>query len=378
MKTSGIGGQAVLEGIMMKNKNQYAVAVRKPDQNIEVCVKEYKGITNGRKILSIPFIRGVFNFIDSMILGISTLTYSASFYDEEVDEPKQGDKVADSLFKEKAESVIMGITVVISIVMALALFIVLPSLLSDLVKRQLNIISYTVVSLIEGLIRIMIFLLYIFLISRMKDIQRTFMYHGAEHKCINCIEHGLELNVENVLNSSRLHRRCGTSFLFLVMAISIIFFILIPIQEPVLKVIIRLLFIPVIAGVSYEVLRLAGRSNNIIVRIVSAPGMALQKLTTNEPDAEQVEVAIKAVEAVFDWKEFLERYEEDESNEPQINEPDRINKSEAAELETSEPEINESKMSQPGMSKSEISKPKMNESEMFEPGSRLERSHEVL
>lgn len=378
MKTSGIGGQAVLEGIMMKNKNQYAVAVRKPDQNIEVCVKEYKGITNGRKILSLPFIRGVFNFIDSMILGISTLTYSASFYDEEVDEPKQGDKVVDSLFKEKAESVIMGITVVISIVMALALFIVLPSLLSDLVKRQLNIISYTVVSLIEGLIRIMIFLLYIFLISRMKDIQRTFMYHGAEHKCINCIEHGLELNVENVLNSSRLHRRCGTSFLFLVMAISIIFFILIPIQEPVLKVVIRLLFIPVIAGVSYEVLRLAGRSNNIIVRIVSAPGMALQKLTTNEPDAEQVEVAIKAVEAVFDWKEFLERYEEDESNEPQINGPDRINKSEAAELETSEPEINESKMSQPGMSKSEISKPKMNESEMFEPGSRLERSHEVL
>lgn len=378
MKTSGIGGQAVLEGIMMKNKDQYAVAVRKPDQNIEVCVKEYKGITNGRKILSLPFIRGVFNFIDSMILGISTLTYSAGFYDEEVEEPKQGDKVADSLFKEKAESVIMGITVVISIVMALALFIVLPSLLSDLVKRQLNIISYTVVSLIEGLIRIVIFLLYIFLISRMKDIQRTFMYHGAEHKCINCIEHGLELNVENVLNSSRLHRRCGTSFLFLVMAISIIFFILIPIQEPVLKVVIRLLFIPVIAGVSYEVLRLAGRSNNIIVRIVSAPGMALQKLTTNEPDVEQVEVAIKAVEAVFDWKEFLEHYEEDEANEPQINEPDIINKSEATELETSEPEISESKMNESGISESEISELKMNESEMFEPGSRLEYSHEIL
>lgn len=317
MKTSGIGGQAVLEGIMMKNKEQYAVAVRKPDQNIEVCIKEYKGITSGRKILSLPFIRGVFNFIDSMILGISTLTYSASFYDDEEEEPKKGDKAADHLFKEKAESVIMGITVVVSILMALALFIVLPSLLSDFVKNQFNIISYTVVSIIEGIIRIVIFLLYIILISRMKDIQRTFMYHGAEHKCINCIEHGLELNVENVLKSSRLHRRCGTSFLFLVMAISIIFFILIPIQNPTMKVVIRLVCIPAIAGISYEVLRLAGRSNNVIVRVVSAPGMALQKLTTNEPDAEQVEVAIKAVEAIFDWKEFLESYE-DEDNQSDV------------------------------------------------------------
>lgn len=314
MKTSGIGGQAVLEGIMMKNKDQYAVAVRKPDQDIEVCVKEHKGFTSGKKILNLPFIRGVFNFIDSMILGISTLTYSASFYDEEEEEPQKGDKVADHLFKEKAESVIMGITVVFSIVMALALFIVLPSLLSDLVKRQFNIISYSIVSLIEGVIRIVIFLLYIILISKMKDIQRTFMYHGAEHKCINCIEHGLELNVENVLKSSRLHRRCGTSFLFLVMAISILFFILIPIQDPVMKVVIRLVCIPAIAGISYEVLRLAGRSDNIIVRAVSAPGMALQKLTTNEPDAEQVEVAIKAVEAVFDWKEFLENYEDEDAD----------------------------------------------------------------
>lgn len=310
MKTSGIGGQAVLEGIMMKNKDQYAVAVRKPDHEIEVCVKEHKSITERFKILGLPFIRGVFNFIDSMILGISTLTYSAGFFDEEETEPvKKEDDSKDLTFKDKAEGLIMGVTIVVSIALALGLFIVLPSLLSDLIKRQVNIESYIAISLIEGIIRIVIFLLYIILISRMKDIQRTFMYHGAEHKCINCIEHGLELNVENVLKSSRLHRRCGTSFLFLVMAISIIFFILIPIQNPMWKVVIRLLFIPVIAGVSYEVLRLAGRSNNIIVRIVSAPGMALQKLTTNEPDAEQVEVAIKAVEAVFDWKEFLENYE---------------------------------------------------------------------
>ena len=314
MKTSGIGGQAVLEGIMMENKDRYAVAVRKPDHEIEVCVKEHKSITERFKILGIPFIRGVFNFIDSMILGISTLTYSAGFFEEEETEQekkedKKEDTQGDSSFKEKAEGLLMGVTVAVSIVLALGLFIVLPSLLSDLIQRQVNIGSYAVISLIEGIIRIVIFLLYIILISRMKDIQRTFMYHGAEHKCINCIEQGLELNVENVLKSSRLHRRCGTSFLFLVMAVSIIFFILIPIQDPVWKVVIRLLFIPVIAGVSYEVLRLAGRSDNIIVRIVSAPGMALQKLTTNEPDAEQVEVAIKAVEAVFDWKEFLENYE---------------------------------------------------------------------
>lgn len=310
MKTSGIGGQAVLEGIMMKNKDRYAVAVRKPDHDIEVCVKEHKSITERFKILGLPFIRGVFNFIDSMILGISTLTYSAGFYEEEeTEQVKKEDGPGAPQLKEKAEGLIMGVTVAVSIVLALGLFIVLPSLLSDLIHRRINIESYAVISLIEGIIRIMIFLLYIILISRMKDIQRTFMYHGAEHKCINCIEHGLELNVENVLKSSRLHRRCGTSFLFLVMAVSIIFFILIPIRNPLWKVVIRLLFIPVIAGVSYEILRLAGRSNNLIVRIVSAPGMALQKLTTNEPDAEQVEVAIKAVEAVFDWKEFLENYE---------------------------------------------------------------------
>lgn len=312
MKASGIGGQAVLEGIMMKNKEKYAVAVRKPDQNIEICVKEYKGITGKFKILKLPFIRGVFNFIDSMILGISTLTYSAGFYEEEEEEEKVGDKIADSMFKEKAESIIMGATVVFSIILALGLFVVLPSLLSDLLKHQFNIISYTLLSLIEGIIRIAIFLIYIILISRMKDIQRTFMYHGAEHKCINCIEHGLELNVENVLKSSRLHRRCGTSFLFLVMAISIVFFILIPIQTPLMKIVIRLVCIPVIAGISYEVLRLAGRSDNFIVRLVSAPGMALQKLTTNEPDAQQVEVAIKAVEGIFDWKDFLKHYNDEE------------------------------------------------------------------
>lgn len=306
MKPSGIGGQAVLEGIMMKNKDKYAVAVRKPNQEIEVCVKEYKGITKGNKILNLPFIRGVFNFIDSLIIGMSTLMFSAEFYEEEeTEEVKKGDKVADSLFKEKAESAIMTITVIVAALIAIGLFVVLPSIASDLIKKYFHIISYTIISLIEGLIRITLFLIYIFLISRMKDIQRTFMYHGAEHKCINCIEHGMELNADNVLKSSRLHKRCGTSFLFLVMAISIIFFILIPVQQPVMKIVVRILMIPVIAGVSYEVLRFAGQHEGKLVDIVSAPGMALQKLTTKEPDEKMVEVAIKAVEAVFDWRTFL-------------------------------------------------------------------------
>ena len=338
MKTSGIGGQAVLEGIMMKNKEKYAVAVRKPDNEIEVCVKEYKGITNGKKILSLPFIRGVFNFVDSMILGISTLTYSASFYDDEEDKDKENTNKKDTNIKDtnikdtnikdtnnkdndnkdknekvnknnNTENIIMGVTVFISILLALGLFIVLPSIISDFIKKQFNIISYTVVSLIEGAIRIILFISYLFIISKMKDIQRTFMYHGAEHKCINCIESGMELNVENVMKSSRFHKRCGTSFLFLVMAISIIFFILVPVSDPVMKIIVRLLLIPVIAGVSYEVLKLAGRSENRLVKIISAPGIALQRLTTREPDEDMVEVAIKSVEAVFDWREFLEKYE---------------------------------------------------------------------
>lgn len=337
MKSSGIGGQAVLEGIMMKNKDKYAIAVRKPDQEIEVCVRDYKSLTDGKKLLQLPFIRGVFNFADSLIIGMSTLMYSAQFFEEE--EPpkeKQGkeekepavgivpkdqtadigqnekklEKNADNAFKEKSESVIMTMTVIISVILALGLFVVLPSLVSDFFKSRLNIHSYTVTALIESVLRLTIFILYIVLISRMEDIQRTFMYHGAEHKCINCIEHGNELNVENVLKSSRLHKRCGTSFLFLVMAISIVFFILIPVQNPLVKVIVRLLLIPVIAGVSYEVLRFAGNHEGVVVRIVSAPGLALQRLTTKEPDAQMAQVAIKAVEAVFDWKDYLEHYEE--------------------------------------------------------------------
>lgn len=308
----GIGGQAVLEGIMMKNQDKYAVAVRKPNQEIEVKVDKYKSFCEGKKILSLPFVRGIFNFVDSMVLGIKTLMYSSEFYEEEeeVQEDTLADKAVKSVFKEKAEDVLMGLTVLFSVFFSVALFIVLPYLISEFMKNYLEIRSNTALSVVEGVVRIAIFILYIVLISLMKDIKRTYMYHGAEHKCINCIEDGKELNVANVRTSSRLHRRCGTSFLFLVMFISIVAFILVSSLMPadvgkLFKIVVRLLLIPVIAGISYEVLRLAGKNDSLIVRMISAPGMALQKLTTKEPDDSMIEVAISAVEAVFDWKQYL-------------------------------------------------------------------------
>lgn len=310
-RSCGIGGQAVLEGIMMKNKDKYAVAVRKPNKEIEVKVEEYKSFCDGKKLLSLPFIRGIFSFVDSMVLGIKTLMYSSEFYEEEeeVQEDTVADKAVKSIFKDKAEDVLMGLTVFLSVVFSVALFIVLPYFVSEFLKNILDIHSNAVLSVVEGVVRIIIFIGYIVLISMMNDIKRTYMYHGAEHKCINCIEDGKELNVDNVRASSRLHRRCGTSFLFLVMFISIIAFILVSSLLPsdagkLMKVIVRLLLVPVIAGVSYEVLRLAGKNDSLIVRIISAPGMALQKLTTKEPDDSMIEVAIQAVEAVFDWREY--------------------------------------------------------------------------
>ena len=300
---SGIGGQAVLEGVMMKNQDLYAVAVRKPDGEIEIDTEEYHGVLHGSPIKKIPFVRGVFNFVDSLILGMRTLTYSANFYEEEEAKETKTDKMMGKLFGEKTESVMMGLTVAFSIILAVAIFMVLPFLLSSFFERYVR--NTSLLALIEGVIRIAIFLIYVVAISLMQDIKRVYMYHGAEHKCINCIEHGHVLNVHNVKKSSRLHRRCGTSFLLIVMIVSVILFILIRVENPLYRLGIRLLLIPVIAGISYEIIRLAGRSENAIVKIISAPGLALQKLTTREPDDDMIEVAIKSVEAVFDWRTFL-------------------------------------------------------------------------
>uniref|UniRef100_UPI0040578D10 DUF1385 domain-containing protein n=1 Tax=Acetatifactor sp. TaxID=1872090 RepID=UPI0040578D10 len=299
---SGIGGQAVLEGIMMKNKEKYAIAVRKPNGEIDVELENYQGIAPNSKIKEFPFIRGVFNFIDSLVLGMKALNHSASFYEEE-EEETNFDKAVDKITGGNAETVLTTVTTMISIVLAVGIFIVLPYFISSLFEEFIR--NASLMAIIEGVVRILIFILYVWAISAMKDIRRLYQYHGAEHKCINCIEKGRPLTVRNVMRSSRLHKRCGTSFLFFVMFVSIILFFFIRVDNVVLRVGLRILLMPVVAGISYEIIRLAGRSDNLIVRILSAPGMLIQRMTTKEPDESMAEVAIAAVEAVFDWKEYL-------------------------------------------------------------------------
>ncbi len=331
-RSSGIGGQAVLEGVMMRNKDDYAVAVRKPDGEIEVEVDVFHGCMHGSKVTRIPFIRGIFNFIDSLRLGMKTLNYSAAFYEDEEAEETKLDKALDSVSGGMGEKVLMGITTAVSVVLAVAIFILLPYFLTSLLSEYVR--NASLLAIIEGAVRILIFLGYVVGISLMKDIHRLYQYHGAEHKCINCIEKGRPLTVHNVMRSSRIHKRCGTSFLFFVMFVSIILFFFIRVDNPALKVLLRIALIPVIAGISYEIIRLAGRSDNLFVKIISAPGMMLQRLTTKEPDESMVEVAMKSVEAVFDWKAYLNEtfgYEVDdswlvdESGEEDREEPDENN-----------------------------------------------------
>ncbi len=301
---SGVGGQAVLEGVMMKNSDKYAIAVRKPDGEIDIKIDEFQGVLKENKLKKLPFIRGVFNFIDSMMLGMKSINHSASFYEEEEEETKF-DQALDKLTKGKGEEAITTFITILSVVLAIGIFIVLPYFISDKLQNWFSVTSPSAIAIIEGVLRISIFILYVVAISAMKDIKRLYMYHGAEHKCINCIEHGMELNVKNAMESSRLHKRCGTSFLFFVMFVSIILFFFIRVDNQVLKVLLRIALMPVVAGISYEIIRLAGRSNNILVRILSAPGMLIQRLTTKEPDEDMIEVAIASVEAVFDWKQYL-------------------------------------------------------------------------
>lgn len=307
---SGIGGQAVMEGVMMKNKDTYAVSVRKPDGKIEVKIEEYKGVCKVEALKNIPFIRGVFNFVDSLVLGMRALTYSASFFEEDEKTSKQGADTAkdtqntDISKNDKKEDLMMGMTVALSIVFAVVLFMLLPYGLSRLMKLFTD--SEMLIAVAEGILRIIIFLAYVSLISLMEDIKRVYMYHGAEHKCINCIETGNELNVDNVRKASRLHKRCGTSFLLFVVVISVIMFMFIRSDNPIMRLGLRIVFIPVIAGISYEIIRWAGRSDNKIVQLLSVPGLCLQKITTAEPTDDMIEVAISSVEAVFDWREYLD------------------------------------------------------------------------
>ncbi len=312
MRYSGVGGQAVMEGVMMKNKDKYAVAVRKPNHEIEVKVSDCKSVIKNEKLRNLPIVRGVVNFIESLSLGMKTLMYSASFFEDEENtakkeklSPEEKKKMEEK--EKKEEKLLMSGTLAFSVVFALLLFFALPYFLSGFFHKVIA--SETLIALIEGLIRLVIFVGYIALISLTPDIKRTFMYHGAEHKCINCIEHGMELNVENVRKSSRLHKRCGTSFLLIVMLISIVFFMFIRVDSKILQLLLRLLLIPVIAGVSYEFIRLAGRYENWFLNIFSKPGMWMQRLTTKEPDDEMIEVGIASVEAVFDWRSWQKEEE---------------------------------------------------------------------
>ena len=303
MKSSGIGGQAVMEGIMMRNGSEYSVAVRKENGEIEVKKETYKGVGSKCKLFRLPFIRGIFSFVDSLVLGMKSLNYSASLFmeDGEEEEPGRFEKWLQKKFGDKAEKVIMDLTMVISIILAMGIFMVFPTWVSTLMKPLLG--NGIWMALFEGVLRIAIFIAYVGLISLMPDIKRTYMYHGAEHKCI---EHGLPLTVENVMKSSKEHKRCGTSFLLIVMVISILFFLVIRPETLWLRLVSRILLIPVIAGVSFEFLRLAGNSDNPVVNLLSKPGLMLQGLTTKEPDEKMAEVAICAVEAVFDWKAYEE------------------------------------------------------------------------
>lgn len=302
-----LGGQAVIEGVMMKGPDSYSVAVRKPDKKIEVKLHKYESFGDRHKFAKLPFIRGVVSFVESLVVGMKTLSYSSSFYDEDEVETK-ADRLFKDIFKEKAESVILGFTILFSVVIAVALFMLLPAAIAEILGKWIS--SHVLVAVIEGIIRLVIFLIYVVLISQMEDIKRVFMYHGAEHKTINCYESGDDLTPENVAKHSRYHKRCGTSFLFIVMIVSIFVFMFITAKQMWLRFLLRLVLIPVVAGISYEFIRLAGRSENPVVNALSKPGLWVQKLTTKEPEEEMIQVAIISVEAVLYGKPYVDAVNE--------------------------------------------------------------------
>ncbi|MBR0171447.1 MAG: DUF1385 domain-containing protein [Lachnospiraceae bacterium] len=306
---SGIGGLAVLDGVMMRNRDRYAVAVRKEDGHVAVKVEHWHALLEGSVLLRIPFVRGVFVFIDSMRLslramGEATEAPAADTVTKSAGKKQKGKREAKNNAAGTAtEGFLTVLTFVFSFALAIGLFVMLPFFLASMLVTYIR--SDALLSVFEGLLRIVIFILYILLISRLSDIRRLFGYHGAEHKCINCIEAGRLLTVENVRTSSRLHKRCGSSFILFVMLVSIVLFFFIRVESVPLRLLLRILLLPVVSGISYELIRLAGRSDNILVRALSAPGFWMQHLTTREPDDDMIEIGIRSVEAVFDWRSYL-------------------------------------------------------------------------
>ncbi len=312
MKRVNIGGQAVLEGVMMKGPKSYALAVRKPDNEIEVKVTEYKSFGEKHKGFSIPILRGVVNFIESLYIGMKTLMDSSEYFEEEeatnektkAEETKAETVAGKDEKKDSSNTAYLVGTLAVSLIIAIGVFMLLPAFLANFLYKVID--NDFVVNLAEGLLRLAIFLGYVALIAQMEDIKRTFMYHGAEHKSINCMEAGMDLTVENVRKASRFHKRCGTSFVFIVMFISIFVFMFVRTDVMWLRLVSRVALIPVIAGISYEFIRYAGKHQNACSNILSAPGLWVQKLTTKEPDDDMIEVAIKSVEGVIDWHEYVE------------------------------------------------------------------------
>lgn len=300
MKRVNIGGQAVLEGVMMKGPSSYALAVRKPNKEIDVKVTPYKSMGEKHKGLSIPIVRGVVNFIESLYIGMKTLMDSSEYFEEDEAEVK----TKEDTKKESGNSGYLIGTLIFSLIIAIGVFMLLPAFLANFLYKLTD--KDIIVNIAEGLLRLFIFLGYVAAIAHMEDIKRTFMYHGAEHKTINCMEAGKDLTVENVRAATRFHKRCGTSFVFIVMIISIFVFMFVQTDVMWLRLVSRILLIPVIAGISYEVIRYAGRHANVCSNILSAPGLWVQRLTTKEPDDDMIEVAIKSVEGVIDWHEYVE------------------------------------------------------------------------
>ncbi|MCR5452261.1 MAG: DUF1385 domain-containing protein [Lachnospiraceae bacterium] len=296
MAYSGIGGQAVMEGVMMRCDRDVAVAVRLTDGTIHVDKKKVKEKPDW--VEKVPIVRGIYNFFHSLVVGMGALFDSSAYFDEDPNEKK--DKVND-----KKETLEIGGTLLISFALAIGIFVAIPFYLSGFLNKWIT--SPEILAFAEGVVRLIIFLLYVWIIGKTEDIRRVFMYHGAEHKCINCIEDGKDLTLENVRSSSRFHKRCGTSFIFIVFIISIFVFMFIRSDIRLVQLGMRILLMPLIAGISYEFIRLAGRSNNPIVGLLSLPGLWIQRLTTKEPDDDMIRVGIASVEAVFDWKKFLEK-----------------------------------------------------------------------
>ncbi|MEW9094469.1 MAG: DUF1385 domain-containing protein [Clostridiaceae bacterium] len=292
-KNCSVGGQALIEGVMMRGKEGIATAVRKSDGEIVVTKEEFKPYSKRNKILGLPIIRGFVSLIESLVIGMKSLNYSASFFEDEVEESKF-DKWFQGIFKEKSDSIIMGFSFFISIIISITLFIALPNIIANLFKKT-GIENTLMLNIIEGLIRVTLFIIYILVISRMEEIRRVFEYHGAEHKAIFCYENGDELTPEKAKQYPRLHPRCGTNFMFLVMIVSIMLFSLVGWQSLPQRIIYRLLLLPVVSGITYEIIKWMGRGNSALSRIMAMPGLALQKITTNEPDLSQLEVAIKSL-----------------------------------------------------------------------------------